>query len=1246
MAVARRLAVTAVSAAVVVAVVLGGSGGFGGGGGGGSFPSGGHGGFGGGNGAEGVGGGGLGAGGDIFVQQGGQLTIEGGSLSGGAVAGGAGGAIAGNQAATAHAGSAYGSGIFIQGNQTITFAPALHQTVTISDVIADQSGSGGTGSNAGTGNVLIDGAGTVVYSAHETYSGLTTIEQGTLKLASGGLLSSHSGLDLSASDATFDMSAAGNQTVGDFSGVAGSEVQLGANALTVGGSASTNFGGTILGSDGSLIKQGSGTLTLSGHNSYSGGTILEQGTLEVQSADAVGSGGITFAANTADTLAIDNTALAGNVFGSTISGFALGGDSIDLTGLRWDATDHNAGFANGTLSIESGGITDVLTLAGNYTADQFVLSEDGGGGTMVSLVDEVSSESALNGAIAAIDAAGPGNYVIRLTADITLGSDLTAINLKSGVSLTIEGNGFAIDGQHSQHGFFVYQGNVTLEDLTIENTVAKGGAGASGGGGGAGLGGGLFIAGTSTTSSGAGGHVTLSDVSFLNDAAVGGAGGAAGGSGLGGGGGLGGAGGAGENQNLPAENGGGGGGGIGDAASGGSRAASGATGIVTGETGGGAGGIYVTVGSAHFGAGGANGGGGGGGFNAGGGGGGIGGFAGSNGSGGYGGPGGFGGGGGGSQFVNGSGGSGGFGGGGGAGAWFGGWGGFGGGGGGGDSSGGGGGFGAGNGAAGNASKLTHGGGGGGLGAGGDIFIQQGGSLTIEGGSLTGGSATGGSGAGTAGGGAGYGSGIFIQGDQSITFAPAAGQTETVSDVIADMSGTNDPSGETGAGSLIMDGAGTLVLAADNRPGSSSEADLAGFTGGITLKSGTLVLAATGAAGSGAITFSPPSAGDPTLEFTPATAPSNLIENFGAGDDIQIDGFVETSGTYWHDILTLHGTDAGGHSTTVTLDMPGLAASNFAVAVAAGTTTISYATAQTEIVACYARGTLISTGAGEVAVEDLAIGDRVTTASGALRAIKWIGKRAYGGRFVIGRRDILPIRIKAGALDENIPRRDLSVSPHHAMYFDGVLIEARDLVNDVSIVQAVRIDEVEYFHIELDTHDIIVAEGALSETFVDDHSRGMFHNVHEYRALYPTATPPVRVSYCAPRLREGYEVEAVRRRIALRAGLPRAADAPGAGKLRGFVDHVGARGIEGWAQAIEYPDVPVCLDICADGKLIRQVLANRYRRDLERAGIGGGSHSFLFVPPEDIPLDRISVRRSLDGALLPMSPRARRSLRVA
>jgi hypothetical protein len=56
---------------------------------------------------------------------------------------------------------------------------------------------------------------------------------------------------------------------------------------------------------------------------------------------------------------------------------------------------------------------------------------------------------------------------------------------------------------------------------------------------------------------------------------------------------------------------------------------------------------------------------------------------------------------------------------------------------------------------------------------------------------------------------------------------------------------------------------------------------------------------------------------------------------------------------------------------------------------------------------------------------------------------------------------------------NVPARDLWISPHHAMFLDGLLTEARHLVNGVSIVQAVQVEEVEYFHIELDTHDVIM-----------------------------------------------------------------------------------------------------------------------------------------------------------------------------
>jgi hypothetical protein len=243
---------------------------------------------------------------------------------------------------------------------------------------------------------------------------------------------------------------------------------------------------------------------------------------------------------------------------------------------------------------------------------------------------------------------------------------------------------------------------------------------------------------------------------------------------------------------------------------------------------------------------------------------------------------------------------------------------------------------------------------------------------------------------------------------------------------------------------------------------------------------------------------------------------------------------------------------------------------------------------------------------------------------------------------LGRKHILPICIRAGALADNVPRRDLWISPHHAMYLDGVLIEAKDLVNGVSIVQAERVEKVEYFHLELETHDVIIAEGAPSETFMDDDSRAIFHNAHEYWAIYPDA-PPGPARYCAPRLEDGYKVEAARRRIDLRAGLRSSDERTRIGNLRGYIDLVSQERVAGWAQNVDYPEAPVCLDILAGGRLIGRVLANRYRHDLERAGLGSGRHSFEFTPPAGLSLTAksVEVRRSLDGAALAFSAEAMR-----
>ena len=161
---------------------------------------------------------------------------------------------------------------------------------------------------------------------------------------------------------------------------------------------------------------------------------------------------------------------------------------------------------------------------------------------------------------------------------------------------------------------------------------------------------------------------------------------------------------------------------------------------------------------------------------------------------------------------------------------------------------------------------------------------------------------------------------------------------------------------------------------------------------------------------------------------------------------------------------------------------------------------------TDAIECFMPGTMILTPSGEVAVETLKIGDLVLTHDGRSEPVRWMGRHTVSTVFA-DKLKTLPVRIKAGALDENVPSRDLLVSPGHAILVDGALVQAAALINGSSIVQEADVPQVfTYHHVELADHSLIVAENTPAETFVDNVERARFDNAAEYAELYPDAAP--------------------------------------------------------------------------------------------------------------------------------------------
>jgi Hint domain len=186
--------------------------------------------------------------------------------------------------------------------------------------------------------------------------------------------------------------------------------------------------------------------------------------------------------------------------------------------------------------------------------------------------------------------------------------------------------------------------------------------------------------------------------------------------------------------------------------------------------------------------------------------------------------------------------------------------------------------------------------------------------------------------------------------------------------------------------------------------------------------------------------------------------------------------------------------------------------------------------------CFAAGTLIRTPAGDVAVETLEVGDLVVTASGETRPVKWIGHTDVDFRRTPRGGPGLPIRIAADAFGPSRPSQDLYLSAGHSVCIDllgEVLIPVGHLVNGGTIAE-IDTDAISYWHVELESHDVLVANNLPAESYLAMGNRSGFE---ELRGLLPAMVEGrdrSHADFCRTVITGGPTLDFVRGRVAARA----------------------------------------------------------------------------------------------------------------
>jgi T5SS/PEP-CTERM-associated repeat protein len=402
-------------------------------------------------------------------------------------------------------------------------------------------------------------------------------------------------------------------------------------------------------------------------------------------------------------------------------------------------------------------------------------------------------------------------------------------------------------------------------------------------------------------------------------------------------------------------------------------------------------------------------------------------------------------------------------------------------------------------------------------------------LTLSGGALAGGPA-------------GGTSAVVVQ----IGVAAHSSGSVTVTDSGTKLTASTIDIGSAAGGTGVLDIlAGAVVKAADVTIAATGTLALNGgtlTTDPLTLDAGAMITASGeidgDISGSGSITISPGGALSLTggvgsgisVDFAAGASEllslgepgdfAGTIDGYVNGDSIGLGAFASASSSFAGDELIV---TSGGQQ---------IAALRFAGDNPDGSVFASVIGGEV-VVSCYAQGTRIATASGDVAVEALREGDLVRTASGTIRPITWIGHRRVDCSRHAKPETVRPVRVRADAFGPGLPCRDLVLSPEHAVAQAGVLIPIHCLINRISIVREEHRREIVYWHVELASHDLLLAENLPAESYLGGDEHADFDGA-AVLSLHPRFARNMAATPCAPIRTQGAAVEAVRAGLMQRA----------------------------------------------------------------------------------------------------------------